>query len=80
MSKTASLSYINASKTKLATTTHPEFNDATEATEVAAAFPDSVRGKTIIITGVNMKGVGFAMAEGLVGCLLFSLAVSLACN
>ncbi|KAI0180808.1 putative short-chain dehydrogenase [Hypoxylon sp. FL1284] len=45
-------------------TTHPEFNEATEALEVAKAFPDSVKGKTILVTGVNLRGLGFSAAQG----------------
>lgn len=48
-------------------TSHQEFNDATEALEVAQAFAEHVRGKTALITGVNLKGIGFATAEALVG-------------
>ncbi|PWY75521.1 NAD(P)-binding protein [Aspergillus heteromorphus CBS 117.55] len=44
-------------------TTHPEFNDQTEALEVAKAFASSIHGKTILITGVNPGGIGFATAE-----------------
>lgn len=47
-------------------TTHAEFNDSTEALDVAKAFPESIRGKTVLVTGVNLKGVGFTTAEGLV--------------
>ncbi|RYP64385.1 hypothetical protein DL771_008779 [Monosporascus sp. 5C6A] len=45
------------------TTTHPEFDANTEALEVAKAFADGVRGKTIIITGVNRSGIGFTAAQ-----------------
>ncbi|EXJ55357.1 hypothetical protein A1O7_08284 [Cladophialophora yegresii CBS 114405] len=44
-------------------TTHPEFNAETEALDVAKAFPDAIRGKTILVTGVNLKGIGFATAQ-----------------
>ena len=44
-------------------TSHLEFNQATEALEVAKAFPEAIRGKTIIITGVNLKGIGFGTAQ-----------------
>lgn len=44
-------------------TTHPEFNDNTEALEVAKAFSEAIRGKTIIVTGVNLKGIGFTTAQ-----------------
>ena len=45
-------------------TTHTEYNADTEALEVAKAFPEAIKGKTIIITGVNIKGIGFAAAQG----------------
>ncbi|XXG96440.1 hypothetical protein Hte_002723 [Hypoxylon texense] len=44
-------------------TTHPEFNDSTEALDVAKAFADNIRGKTILVTGVNRGGIGFATAQ-----------------
>ena len=45
---------------------HPEFGHDTEAIDVAKAFADGVRGKTILITGVNSKGIGFSTAEAFV--------------
>lgn len=47
-------------------TTHPEFNADTEGLEVARAFSDGIRGKTVMVTGANIKGVGFSIAEALV--------------
>ena len=44
-------------------TTHSEFTAKTEALDVAKAFPDSIRGKTIIVTGVNKGGIGFTTAQ-----------------
>ncbi|UKZ83835.1 hypothetical protein TrVFT333_011648 [Trichoderma virens FT-333] len=44
-------------------TTHPEFGPHTTALAVAAAFPSVISGKTILITGVNLKGLGYATAE-----------------
>jgi NAD(P)-dependent dehydrogenase (short-subunit alcohol dehydrogenase family) len=44
-------------------TTHPEYNSQTEALTVTAAFPDSIRGKTILVTGVNRNGIGYTTAE-----------------
>ncbi|RAO72867.1 uncharacterized protein BHQ10_008879 [Talaromyces amestolkiae] len=44
-------------------TTYPEFNDQTEGLEVAQAFAENIRGKTIVITGVNRNGIGYAAAE-----------------
>ncbi|GAD98559.1 hypothetical protein FG04938.1 [Paecilomyces variotii No. 5] len=50
----------------MATTTHPVFNDETEALQVAEAFAGGVRGKTILITGVNRGGIGFSTAQAFV--------------
>lgn len=47
-------------------TSHPEFNRDTEGLDVAKAFPDGIRKKTIIITGVNRSGVGFSTAQAFV--------------
>lgn len=47
-------------------TTHPEFNANTEALEVAAAFADGIRGKTVLVTGVNKGGIGYTTAEAFV--------------
>ncbi|KAH8884200.1 putative short-chain dehydrogenase [Thozetella sp. PMI_491] len=44
-------------------TSHPEFHANTEALEVAKAFPDQIRGKTVLVTGVNRAGIGYATAE-----------------
>ncbi|EXJ74818.1 uncharacterized protein A1O5_01514 [Cladophialophora psammophila CBS 110553] len=44
-------------------TTHPEYDKDTEALDVAEAFPEAIRGKTIIVTGVNRKGIGFTTAQ-----------------
>ncbi|GAP89954.2 putative double substrate-specificity short chain dehydrogenase reductase 2 [Rosellinia necatrix] len=45
------------------TTTHPEFNAKTEALEVAAAFSERIRGKTILVTGGNPDGIGFTTCQ-----------------
>lgn len=47
-------------------TTNSEFNGATEGLDVAAAYPDSIRGNTVLITGVNQGGIGFSTAEAFV--------------
>lgn len=47
----------------MVSTTHPEFGATTEAMEVARAFADQVRGKTVLITGVSRKGLGFTTAQ-----------------
>ncbi|KAF2002637.1 putative short-chain dehydrogenase [Amniculicola lignicola CBS 123094] len=39
------------------------FNHHTEGLEVAKAFAGQVEGKTILVTGVNLKGLGFTTAE-----------------
>ncbi|XDG01071.1 hypothetical protein ABKA04_000686 [Annulohypoxylon sp. FPYF3050] len=43
-------------------TTYP-FDQNTEALEVAKAFAEGIRGKTIIVTGANLKGIGFTTAQ-----------------
>jgi hypothetical protein len=50
----------------MASTTNPDFGANTEATEVAKAFTDGIRGKTVLITGVNRGGIGFATAQAFV--------------
>ena len=52
--------------TKMTTTTYPDFNAKTEALDVASAFAGQIKGRTILITGVNVKGIGFATAEAFV--------------
>ncbi|CRG87823.1 hypothetical protein PISL3812_04844 [Talaromyces islandicus] len=44
-------------------TTHREYNANTEAKEVAKEFAHIISGKTVVITGVNRRGIGFATAE-----------------
>ncbi|KAI3327179.1 NAD(P)-binding protein [Xylariaceae sp. AK1471] len=44
-------------------TTHPEFNDKTEALEVAKAFSEGIRGKTVLVTGGNPDGIGFTTSQ-----------------
>ncbi|KIW41255.1 uncharacterized protein PV06_06828 [Exophiala oligosperma] len=46
-------------------TTNTEFNQNTEALSVAAAFPESIKGRTILITGANKLGIGYTTAEAL---------------
>ena len=55
-------------------TTHPEFHADTDALTVAKAFPSSIRGKTILVTGVNHAGIGFATSEAFVGSSKLLLA------
>jgi hypothetical protein len=47
-------------------TTHPEFNEKTESLEVADKFAGETRGKIIIVTGVNRRGIGFSTAQAFV--------------
>ena len=47
-------------------TTHPEFNEHTEALDVAKAFAGDISGKTILVTGANRAGIGFATVEAFV--------------
>ncbi|KAL2024222.1 hypothetical protein VTK56DRAFT_9378 [Thermocarpiscus australiensis] len=47
----------------MTSTTHPEFGHDTEALEVAQAFAEGIRGKTVVITGVNRGGIGYTTAE-----------------
>lgn len=61
-------------------TTHPEFNDKTEGLEVAQAFAEKIRGRTIVITGVNRNGIGYAAAESFVSALCRTGLVSVQCS
>ena len=47
-------------------TTHASFGENTEGLEVAKAFGENIRGKTILVTGVNRAGVGFTTAQAFV--------------
>ena len=55
---------------------HPDFDSTTTATEVAKAFVDDVRGKTVLITGCSPNNIGFATAKAVttvdVGLLIIS--------
>ncbi|KAL7908080.1 NAD(P)-binding protein [Trichoderma velutinum] len=57
-------------------TSHPEFSRETEGLDVAKAFPDRIRNKTIIVTGANRNGVGFytlqAFASQSPACLILA--------
>ncbi|OAP59534.1 hypothetical protein AYL99_06832 [Fonsecaea erecta] len=44
-------------------TTHPDYGFSTEGLTVAAAFPSAIKDRTILITGVNRKGIGYSTAE-----------------
>ncbi|KAB8227301.1 NAD(P)-binding protein [Aspergillus alliaceus] len=47
----------------MATTTYPKFNENTEALDVAGAFASEIRGKTIMVTGVNRGGTGLSTTQ-----------------
>ncbi len=47
----------------MTSTSHPNFHKETEATEVVGAFPQAIKDRTILITGVNKQGIGYATAE-----------------
>jgi NAD(P)-dependent dehydrogenase (short-subunit alcohol dehydrogenase family) len=49
----------------MAPTTRTDFGPSTDASDVAAAFLTSVKGRTFLITGVNKLGVGYATAVAL---------------
>lgn len=47
-------------------TTHPEFDEKAESLDVAKAFAGEIRGRTILVTGVNRGGIGFSTAKAFV--------------
>lgn len=49
----------------MTSTTHAEFHGKTEAITVAAAFPSLIKGRNILVTGMNKLGIGFTTAEAL---------------
>jgi hypothetical protein len=58
-------------------TTYSEFESHTEAVVVAKAFSDGIRGKAILITGVNRGGIGFSTAHAFVSLDLYTEPSSL---
>lgn len=64
--------YLNDLRTHntMTSTTYPSFGENTEGLEVAKAFTDSIRGKTVLVTGVNRNGVGFTTAQAFVSSVL----------
>tara|TARA_R110002060_G_scaffold43591_2_gene54991 strand:- start:38 stop:205 length:168 start_codon:yes stop_codon:yes gene_type:complete len=52
-------------------TTNTEFGSKTEALDVAKTFAESVRGKNILVTGVNRGGVGYTTAEAFVSSVFY---------
>jgi hypothetical protein len=47
-------------------TTYSNFNEKTESLEVAEKLADQILGKTILVTGVNLGGIGFTTAKAFV--------------
>jgi NAD(P)-dependent dehydrogenase (short-subunit alcohol dehydrogenase family) len=47
----------------MVSTTHPNWNEKTEGLEVAAAFPEAIKGKNVLVTGVNKGGIGYTTAQ-----------------
>jgi hypothetical protein len=47
-------------------TTYAEFGEKTEGLEVAKAFAAQLKGKTIMVTGPSLGGIGFTTAQGFV--------------
>jgi FlaA1/EpsC-like NDP-sugar epimerase len=50
----------------MTTTTFPELDGKTESLEVAEKSAKQIRGKTILVTGVNRGGIGFSTAKAFV--------------
>jgi NAD(P)-dependent dehydrogenase (short-subunit alcohol dehydrogenase family) len=46
-------------------TTFPDFGDETDALDVARAFGGSIAGRYIVVTGVNLLGIGYSTAAAL---------------
>src|ERR1700712_1892555 len=44
-------------------TSNTDFGFKTEGLAVAAAFPSSIKARSILVTGVNRKGIGYTTAE-----------------
>lgn len=52
---------LDEKKKNMTSTTHPSFKHTISGFEVAEAFHEPIRGRTILITGVNLGG--FTTAE-----------------
>lgn len=50
----------------MANTTRPDFGANTEATEVVKEFASQIQGQTVIVTGVNLHGIGFSTSQAIV--------------
>ncbi|KAF4633985.1 hypothetical protein G7Y89_g4134 [Cudoniella acicularis] len=55
------LSEVSANK--MTAITHAEFDQKTESLEVAEKFTREIRGRTILVTGVNHRGIGFITSK-----------------
>ena len=53
----------------MASTTYHDFHAHTEALEVAKAFASGIKDRIIIITGVNVQGIGYTTAQAFVSSL-----------
>lgn len=60
-------------------TSHPEFSKETEGLDVAKAFPEGIRNKTIIVTGANRNGIGFATSHAFVSYYIMRQVSSCIC-
>lgn len=54
---------------EMTATTYPEFHQDTEGLEVAEKFAREIRGRTILVTGVNAKGIGFSTSQAFVSSM-----------
>jgi len=52
-------------------TTYSSFNQKIESFEVAKSFAEEIRGKTILVTGVNRGGIGFSTSKAFVSTIAF---------
>lgn len=55
---------------------HPNFSITTTGTEVAKAFADQIKGKTVIITGCSPNNIGKATAQAVAGAHVGTLVIS----
>lgn len=53
----------------MTSTTYTEFGGKTEGLEVAEKFAGEILGKTVLVTGVNLKGIGFTTAQAFVSSI-----------
>jgi hypothetical protein len=50
----------------MASTSRADFHANTEALEVAKEYASAIKGKTVLVTGVNLSGIGFTTAQAIV--------------